>query len=304
MARHLSGSRSDLQLPSPLVELRDARMAARDVRLWLKRDDLIHPEIPGNKWRKLKYNLAAATLQGHSTLLTFGGAYSNHIRATAAAGSFAGFRTIGVIRGEERLPLNASLAFAASRGMKLVYLDRSTYRIKHTAAVINSLRDQFGDFYLLPEGGSNREAVRGCAEVPREIDVAFDVICCPVGTGGTLAGLAGGLAPDQRALGVAVLKGAQFLADEVARLQRAAFGRSTRNWSIEYEFHFGGYAKKTRELSDFIADFATRHGINLDWVYVAKMMTAVFELVEHGAFPPGTRLVAVITGSDGVPGST
>lgn len=126
------------------------------VRLLVKRDDLIHPEIPGNKWRKLKFNLAAAREQGAGTLLTFGGAYSNHIRATAAAGRYFGFETIGVVRGEEHLPLNSSLAYAARLGMRLSYLDRVTYRRKHEPGIIGRLRQRFGDFYLLPEGREQR----------------------------------------------------------------------------------------------------------------------------------------------------
>src|SRR5437764_3642015 len=154
----------DLLLPSPVVELHEESLAARDVRVFLKRDDLIHPEMPGNKWRKLKYNLVAAADRGATTLLTFGGAYSNHIRATAAAGHYFGFSTIGVIRGEEHLPLNPSLAYAVSRGMTLVYLDRTTYRSRQSTAVMDCLRARFGDFYAVPEGGSNELGARGCSE--------------------------------------------------------------------------------------------------------------------------------------------
>jgi len=286
----------NLRLPSPSTELSDDRLERAGVRLILKRDDLIHPELPGNKWRKLKYNLAAAAEQGHRTLLTFGGAYSNHIRATAAAGHYLGFATIGVIRGEPHLPLNPSLAYAVSRGMQLTYLDRKTYRAKDTPEVLWALRRQWGEFYLLPEGGSNELAVRGCAELPGELETPFDVICCPCGTGGTLAGIAAALTPGRQAMGFSALKGGQFLTDEVERLQRRAFGDSTGNWRIECGFHFGGFAKKTPPLDTFIADFSARHQITLDWVYVAKMMFGVFSLAQSGAFPRGTRIVAVITG--------
>ncbi len=291
-----------LRLPSPLTEVRDDRLGG--VRLFLKRDDLIHPELPGNKWRKLKYNLAEARRQGRRTLLTFGGAYSNHIRATAAAGRHFGFATVGVIRGEEHLPLNPSLAYAVSRGMRLTYLDRTAYRAKQDPGVIARLREEWGDFYLVPEGGSNACAVRGCAELPAEVDAqldelghpGFDVICCPCGTGGTLAGLSAGLAPGRAAIGFPVLKGGEFLAGEVERLQREACGRSWPNWSLRPEFHFGGYARRTAELDAFVDDFAARHGVLLEWVYVAKMMYGIFSLVREGAFEPGTRLVAVVTG--------
>jgi 1-aminocyclopropane-1-carboxylate deaminase len=148
-----------LRVPSPLVELRDETLDRRRVRLYLKRDDLINPEIPGNKWRKLKHNIAAANEQKKTTLLTFGGAYSNHVRATAAVGHYFGFRTIGIIRGEEHLPLNESLAYAVSRGMTLTYLDRTSYRNKTSPEIVEGLHRRFGDFYLIPEGGSNALAL-------------------------------------------------------------------------------------------------------------------------------------------------
>jgi 1-aminocyclopropane-1-carboxylate deaminase len=286
----------DLRLPSPLDELPDGRLTRAGVRLYLNRDDLNSPEIPGNKWRKLKYNLAAARAQGHQVLLTFGGAYSNHIRATAAAGHYFGFATIGVIRGEEHLPLNPSLDYAVRHGMRLVYLDRAAYRDKMSADVIAGLHDRFGDFHLLPEGGSNAAALRGCAEIPGEIGRPFDLICCPCGTGGTLAGLAHGLGARQRALGFSVLKGGQFLARDIAGLQREAFGTSGENWSVEHEFHFGGFARRKPALEEFIADFRARHTLVLNWVYTAKMMYGIFALAERGAFPAGTSVVAVITG--------
>jgi 1-aminocyclopropane-1-carboxylate deaminase len=286
----------DLRLPSPVAELRDDRLTLAGVRLYLKRDDLISPDIPGNKWRKLKYNLQAAREQGQRTLLTFGGAYSNHIRATAAAGHYFGFETIGVIRGEQHLPLNPTLEYAVRHGMRLTYLDRATYRDKMSPGVIDALRGRFGGFCLLPEGGSNAAALRGCAEVPGEIGERFGVICCPAGTGGTLAGIAHGLQAGQRALGFSVLNGGRFLGRDVAGLQREAFGASSGNWSVEYGFHFGGYARRQPELDRFIADFQSRHNLVLDWVYTAKMMYGIFALADRGAFAPGTTVVAVVTG--------
>ena len=285
-----------LRLPSPVQELVDDRLARHGVGLYLKRDDLIHPEVPGNKWRKLRLNLAAAAEGGYATLLTFGGAYSNHIRATAAAGGLFGLSTVGVIRGEEHTPLNPSLAYAVSRGMRLAYLDRGAYRRKDSPETTNALRARFGEFYLLPEGGSNELGVRGCAELPREIDVGFDVICCACGTGGTLAGIAAGLRAGQRALGFSALKGGQFLAAQVEDLQRRAFGAGSGNWTIECGFHFGGFARTTPELEAFVSGFQARHGLVLERVYVAKMLAGVFALADQGAFAPGTTVVAVVTG--------
>lgn len=290
-----------LRLPSPVVEVDDERLRAAGVRVLLKRDDLIHPDVPGNKWRKLKYNIATARELGFEVLLTFGGAYSNHVRATAAVGQYCGFRTIGVIRGEEHVPLNPSLEYAVSRGMRLTYLDRTTYRIKNSAAVTDALHQEFGDFYLIPEGGSNADAVRGCAELPAELDSSFDVLFCAVGTGGTLAGVAAGARPDQLVIGVPVLKGGEFLEAEIVELQRQVYGARRGCWRLECDYHFGGYAKRSRELDKFIDDFEARHGLRLDWVYEAKMMYALFDQVARNAFPRGATIVALISGSGDVP---
>lgn len=268
--------------PSPLVRIEDDRLGG--VRLSLKRDDLVHPQLAGNKWRKLKYNLEAARAQGHDTLLTFGGAYSNHIRATAAAGRLYGFATIGMIRGEEHLPLNPVLAYAVDQGMELRYVGRSDYRSKPVPP---------GRFYVLSEGGSNALALRGCAELADELKEPYDAVCCPAGTGGTLAGIALGLQEGAQAIGFSVLKGGAFLAEEVRRLQRE-YGRETTGWRIETEFHFGGYAKRTSDLDAFIEDFTARHGVRLDPVYTAKMMFGIYELARRGELP--ARVVAVITG--------
>lgn len=292
---------TELRLPSPVAEIDDGRLAAAGVRVLLKREDLIHSEIPGNKWRKLKYNIATARERGFETLLTFGGAYSNHIRATAAAGEYFGFSTVGVVRGEEHLPLNPSLRYAVSRGMRITYLDRTTYREKTSEAVIEALHREFGEFYLIPEGGSNAEAVRGCAELAEELDESVDVVFCAVGTGGTLAGVAAGAAPGQVTVGIPVLKGGAFLEDDIVRLQEQVYGARIGSWRLECDYHFGGYAKRTPELDDFIDDFDQRHGLRLDWVYEAKMVYALFDQVIRGKFSRGTTIVALISGSGEVP---
>ncbi len=277
-----------LRLPSPLVEIHDERVESRGVRLYLKRDDLIHAELPGNKWRKLKYNIAAARGQGVNTLLTFGGAYSNHIKATAAAGHYFDFNTIGVIRGEQHVPLNDTLAHATSHGMKLTYMDRGTYRENTDPRVIAELRARFGDFYLIPEGGSNALAVKGCIELVDEIDIDFDIICCPCGTGGTLAGISAALRQDQRAIGFSALKGGGFLVDTVAELQHQSLGAVVDNWTIETGFHFDGFARRTPELDEFVKLFKRAHELTLDWVYATKMMFGIFALAKRGAFMSGT----------------
>lgn len=285
-----------LHLPSPVEELCDDQLTRHGVQVFVKRDDLISEKVPGNKWRKLKYNLTDAAAAGMSTVLTFGGAFSNHIRATAAAGEIIGVRTIGVIRGEEHLPLNWSLSAAVASGMHLTYLDRSAYRRKDDPGVIADLRRRLGDFFLIPEGGSSPAGVRGCAEIITEVGLEFDLVCCACGTGGTLAGIAAGLKPGRTAIGFSALKGGHFLTGVVAGLQRAAFGRSTDNWRVECGFHFGGFAKNPPELRCFVDAFAERHGILLETVYVAKMMYGIFALVRRGVIPPGTKVLAIITG--------
>jgi 1-aminocyclopropane-1-carboxylate deaminase len=285
-------------LPSPLTELTDARLARRGVTLLLKRDDLIHPDLPGNKYRKLHLNLAAATAAGHDTLLTFGGAYSNHLRATAAAGRLLGLATVGVVRGDELAdrPLNESLARAAADGMRLHFIDRATYRRKTDPEVLGTLLGRFGPAYVVPEGGSNSLAARGCADLGRELRDGPDVVAVACGTGGTLAGLAAGLGPEQRAIGFPVLKGGGRLEEGIQRLQEEAFGGRRGDWRLESRFHHGGYARSTPELEAFAEDFATRHGLAPDRVYVAKMLHGVFTLADEGLFAPDTRIAAVVTG--------
>ncbi|MGW3985958.1 1-aminocyclopropane-1-carboxylate deaminase/D-cysteine desulfhydrase [Streptomyces sp. NPDC004830] len=284
------------RLPSPVQEVVDGRFGRRGVRLLLKRDDLIHPELIGNKWRKLAPNLAAAAGR---TVVTFGGAWSNHLRATAAAGRLLGIPTVGVVRGDELAtrPLNPSLARCAADGMRLHFVDRTTYRRKTEPSVLASVLRAAGagEACVVPEGGSNAEAVRGCRELGAELRGEADVVAVACGTGGTLAGLAAGLAPGQRALGVPVLRGG-FLAAETEALQRRAFGCRRGTWDLDDRFHFGGYARVPAELEAFAVDFEQRHGLPVERLYVAKLLYGLVTLVDEGAFPLGTTLAAVITG--------
>ena len=177
--------------------------------------------------------------------------------------------------------------------MTLIYVDRTQYRVKTDPVFVDSLRDRFGDFYLIPEGGGNRYALQGCAEIPSEIDCPFDVLCCATGTGATLAGVASALGPAQRAIGFSVLKGGAFLEHDVARLQQD-YGRITHNWFIETQFHFGGFARRNLALDEFVEDFRQRHSITLDWVYEGKMMCGLFTLLRRGEFAPGTTVIALL----------
>ncbi|KNB51893.1 1-aminocyclopropane-1-carboxylate deaminase/D-cysteine desulfhydrase [Streptomyces caatingaensis] len=285
------------RLPSPVEEVADERFARRGVRLLLKRDDLIHPRLPGNKWRKLEPNLLAAAASGRRTLLTFGGAYSNHLRATAAAGRLLGFATVGIVRGDELAdrPLNWSLARCAADGMELRFVSRATYRRKTEPSVLSSLGAD--DCFVVPEGGSNAAAARGCAALGAELRGVADVVGVACGTGGTLAGLAAGLdGGGGRAIGFPVLRGG-FLGAEVARLQEAAFGCRRGEWTLDDRFHGGGYARVPPGLAAFADDFEDRHGVPLERLYVAKALFGLTTLVEEGAFAPGTRVAAVITGA-------
>ncbi|MFE1955149.1 1-aminocyclopropane-1-carboxylate deaminase/D-cysteine desulfhydrase [Streptomyces sp. NPDC059524] len=297
----MTGAGPPPRLPSPLAEVDDERFARRGVRLLLKRDDLIHPDLVGNKWRKLAPNLAEA--RGRA-IVTFGGAYSNHLRAAAAAGRLLGVPTIGVVRGDELAdrPLNRSLRRCVADGMRLFFVDRSTYRSKREPEVLARVLDDAGagGAYVVPEGGSNALAVRGCVELGRELRGRADVVAVACGTGGTLAGLAAGLDEGQRALGVAVLKGG-FLSGEVEALQSDAFGGRRGAWEVTDRFHGGGYARVPAELDAFAQEFEERHGLPVERLYVAKMLHALTVLTEEGAFAPGATVAAVITGAPDAP---
>jgi 1-aminocyclopropane-1-carboxylate deaminase len=249
-------------------------LAQAGVRLLVKREDMNHPRVSGNKWWKLKYNLLEAERQKHTTLLTFGGAYSNHIYATAAAAHELGFKSIGVIRGEETRPLNPTLAFAQQCGMHLHYVSRTAYRKKDTGEFIQHLRQLFGEFYLIPEGGTNALAVKGVAEFARTLPTDADYVCCAVGTGGTLAGLIEGTR-NKNIIGLAVLKGAHHLEHDVKSL--VSTEQST--WQLAYGYDFGGYGKNSDYIKEYKASFRTNYGIPLDFVYTAKAMAGITDLI-------------------------
>jgi len=260
--------------------------------LTILREDLLHPEISGNKFRKLKYNLLAAKKTGHRKLLTFGGAYSNHIAATAAAGQEFGFDTIGIIRGEElekSTILNSTLSFAKAKGMHLKFVSRDDYRMKQTTSFVATLHDEFGDFYLLPEGGSNPLAVKGCQEILNDTTASFDVICVSVGTGGTMAGIMAAKLPHQSVIGFSALKGT-FQKELITRYV------PDEHCHIIDNYAFGGYAKIDLDLIRFINDFKTRTDIPLDPIYTGKMFYGIFRMIEENKFRENSRILAVHTG--------
>lgn len=278
--------------PTPIQELTDEAFDRAGVRVLMKREDLNHPYVSGNKWWKLKYNLEEAYRQGKTTLLTFGGAYSNHIYATAAAAHELGLQSIGIIRGEETLPLNPVLTFAASHDMQLHYLSRSAYRSKHEPDFISVLRDRFGDFYLIPEGGTNKLAVKGVAEFAQTLGSDFDYLCCAVGTGGTMAGLIRGLDGKKKIIGFPVLKGASYLQNIIEGLLEAPYD----NWALNHSYHLGGFAKMPAELKAFRQDFQHKHGIKIDLVYMTKLVWAVSQEIKSGKFERGCTIMVLHSG--------
>ena len=262
------------------------------IEVYIKREDVLHNEISGNKFRKLKYNLTEARNLGFTKLLTFGGAYSNHIAAVAAAGRDYGFETVGVIRGDElasKYLENPTLKKASENGMRFSFVSRTQYRDKNNAEFLAELKQQFGDFYLIPEGGTNEFAVKGCEEILTDDDIMFDFVCCSVGTGGTISGIINSLKPHQKALGFPALKG-DFLFDEIQK-----YAKNDR-WDLITDYHFGGYAKINKELKQFILYFLEKYLITLDPVYTSKLFYGVCDLILKGYFQPDSKILIIHTG--------
>lgn len=286
----------------PLIEIFEDFLKEKNIRLYVLREDLIHPEISGNKWRKLKYNLWEAKNQGLNKMVTYGGAYSNHIAATAAAGRSFGIETVGIVRGEETLPLNSTLQSAANNGMKFKYVSRNFYRDdKYNANFLAELRVEFGDFYLVPEGGSNAYAVKGCTEIKNNIIVDFDVITCANGTGGTIAGIIASLENSKEIVGFPALKGGAFLINDIQRLLNEYSLKfdvkiNNNNWILNTDYHFGGYGKINQQLVDFVNDFKIKHNVPLDLVYTGKMMFGIYQIIKTTNQLNGKKIVAVHTG--------
>lgn len=276
----------------------------KKISLVIKREDELHPYISGNKYRKLKYNLEAARAEGATTLLSYGGAYSNHISALSYAGKRHGFKTIGVIRGEElgRDPVqtyqqNPTLKFAFDQGMQFKFVSRESYRQKHDVGFQEKLREEFGDFFDIPEGGTNALAIKGCEEILKEDDLGFDHICLAVGTGGTVSGIINSAGQEQHIIGFSSLKG-DFLSKIVA-----GYTMKRDNWSLNTEYHFGGYAKINKNLISFINEFYQQTTIPLDPVYTGKMMYGIMDLIRRDYFKRNSKILAIHTGGlQGIPG--
>lgn len=263
-----------------------------DISLTIKREDLIHPFVSGNKFRKLKYNLLQAKAENKTTLLTFGGAFSNHIAAVAFAGKEQDFKTIGIIRGDElfdKIVENPTLKFAQENGMKFEFVSREEYRLKNETSYIEKLNEKFGDFYLVPEGGTNGLAVKGCEEILTDEDASFNYVCCAVGTGGTISGLINSAEENQKILGFPALKG-DFLNDEIR-----IFAKKD-NWNLISDYHFGGYGKINLELIEFINGFFEETKVPLDPIYTGKMVFGVIDLINKNYFPAHSKILLIHTG--------
>ncbi|MFK7953464.1 MAG: 1-aminocyclopropane-1-carboxylate deaminase/D-cysteine desulfhydrase [Ekhidna sp.] len=280
-----------VQLPTPIQELSDPLFKEKSLRIFVKREDLLHAEIMGNKWRKLKYNLIEAKKQGFSTILTFGGAYSNHIAATAAACKESGFKSIGIIRGDElNENSNPTLQFATKKGMELHFKDRNEYRRLRDDPY--QIKEEFPKSYILPEGGTNSLAIKGCSEILIEDKELYDIIVCPIGTGGTVTGIIKSASKNQIVLGISSLKG-DFIKEEInGMINFPIFG----NYEVNTQYHFGGYAKTTSELIEFMNLFKEKHGIQLEPIYTGKTFFAVWDMIKHDKFDKNQRIMLIHTG--------
>ncbi len=283
-----------------LLQLEEKIFEDNYLEVFLYRLDVIHENLGGNKYFKLKYNLEQAKKLEKNTLITLGGAYSNHIFATASAGKIYNFKTIGIIRGEENLPLNPTLAHAHTQGMELIYLNRTDFRNLKSQDSENYWQEKFGEnVYFLPEGGANIWAVKGCTEIMNDCEINPDFICLACGTGGTLAGLSIG-SKTSKIIGFPVLKGGEFIENDCLALANQYFSYfdispKKLNFELQTDYHFGGYAKTNSTLKDFIHFFDDKYRIKLDEVYTAKCISGVYDLASKKYFPPKTKIVILHT---------
>ena len=275
-------------LDHPLLE-------EKGIELAIKRLDLVHPELSGNKFYKLKYNLEKAVLGGFERVLTFGGAFSNHIYASSAGAKAVNFSAIGIIRGERTDPLNATLSYAESLGMELHFVDRTTYKQKKEPSFIKNLSEKFGPFYLIPEGGTNELAIKGTAEILQLADKNYTHIATSIGTGGTFGGIYTSLLSSQTLLGFSALKG-DFIRKEIEDLLSGFDLSGSGSYEIFSQFHFGGYSKYNQQLIEFIWWFYESFGIILDPIYTGKMLSGIWQLINQDYFPKGSKILAIHSG--------
>ncbi len=284
-----------LQFPTqdlPIQAITSGWLSQHKVQLSVLRADLVDPLLSGNKFFKLKYNLLEAKRLGHTCLLSFGGVWSNHLHALAAAGQRFGFSTIGIVRGEPEAATSACLKDVITQGMQLHFVSRTEYQNKNTPEFIAGLRQQFGDFFLIPEGGANRAGIRGCQELlPHGVDSTFTHIALACGTGTTMTGLI--TSTTVPVIGIQVLKGTGYLQAEIANLLLQHNLYPTAPWTVLDEFHGGGYARVNSDLSTFINNFSKASNIPLEPVYSGKLFQALNKLVTSSYFPDDSRILAI-----------
>jgi 1-aminocyclopropane-1-carboxylate deaminase len=262
------------------------------LQLFLKREDKIHNIISGNKYRKLKFNLIKAKELGFKGLLTFGGAYSNHIPAVAYAAKKNGFKSRGFIRGEEIVNNyleNPTLKYSHDLGMKFNFLSRSNYKLKTNEYYLTKLKKKFKDYYFIPEGGTNALGVLGCQEILNDNDKKFDYICCSVGTGGTICGLINSSSENQKIIGFSSIN-KNYLLNDITKFV------TNENWMLVDDFSFGGYGKVNEELIEFMNNFRLKYGILLDPIYTSKLVYGVLNLITNNFFKPNSKILMIHTG--------
>jgi 1-aminocyclopropane-1-carboxylate deaminase len=299
----------NLQIPSRIDAIDNSFLKENGIELFIKRDDLIHPVISGNKWRKLKFNLDKAKSENYRTILTFGGAYSNHLHATAFAAKEFGFKSIGIIRGvplgatrespEGNAKGNDTLTDCQNYGMYLHFISREEYRRKNELDFITDLRNKFGNFYLIPEGGANYEGISGCIEILKEENQTYDFICCTAGTGTTLTGVVLSLREGEKLLGFPSVRGGEYLKEEIEKNIVNYFPdeiNKMNSLQLICNYHFGGFAKVNDELKNFVKDFFDQTKIQLDLIYNGKMMFGLFEMIRQSSFKKGTRILVIHCG--------
>lgn len=280
---------------STINQIKEPLFLEKGVELYLKRDDLLHPIISGNKWRKLKYILNHALSCETHTIISMGGAYSNHLHALAYTGKVLGIKTIGMIRGERPRNLNATLQDLLAWGMQLVFVSRSEYRELRNYKHFDELPNLKTGEYWLPEGGAMELALNGVAELVDEIDINYDCLCVPCGTATTFAGLICVTPQNKQVLGFSALKGAGFLIDDVNNLINISSCHNNE-WFVHLDYHFGGFAKRNSELLQFIETFENKHLIPLEPIYTGKMLYGIYDLIQQGYFKAGQRIIALHTG--------
>lgn len=264
------------------------------VNLHVLRLDKLHPVISGNKWFKLKYYLADAVDKGYRKILTFGGAYSNHIVAAACAAKQYNFGITGIIRGEEPAEYSQSLTDVRNFGMELQFLSRNEYNSVKRSLIANIANRHFNDHYIIPEGGYGELGVKGAAEILQTTELNnFTHIAAAIGTGCTIAGILQGASRGQKVLGMSVMKNNNTLLQEIASLLDGAM---PLNFQIVNDYHFGGYAKKSQLLLDFMNRFYRLSNIPLDFVYTGKLMYGIFDLIGKGYFPHGAKILVIHSG--------